>query len=213
MRLDVMENIKSPFSDSDWLMKILKVSLCNILLITSPAVAGYQMEVIRGAARGEDDNLPEFGPNFGSMWAKGLVVLLVLGGLTLVPLALIFGTFVSFSFLLADHGGLIAMLLLLTVAITVLFALCLSIPMPALVLNYVMTGDVSRLWNLREAVDIIKRGTTDYAVIVCLPLAASFASGFIGATGIGAILSIPIFTMAWIIQGRMLGKFHKAYMQ
>ena len=54
MRLDLKENVEYPFGDPEWITKLLKLSLCHLLIITSPIMAGYQLKVIREAAEGEE---------------------------------------------------------------------------------------------------------------------------------------------------------------
>ncbi len=213
MRLDLKENIVFPFSDPEWALKLLKTSIAYILFLPMPAVFGYQVAVIREAANGEDESLPDFSTeNFGSLWVQGLKYMVVLSILGLVPMcgigALTYGAYAGF----ADNGDplgyILGALFLFFIAMMVLAVL-----VPALLLRFAMTDSAASLLDVGSAIGDIKHGPGDYALIFIFPLMASIASSIISFTGVGAILVLPITVLTLIIQGRMLGNYYRAYFQ
>jgi hypothetical protein len=211
MTINFQEQLNSPLRDPQWITKLAYLSLSSFFFITSPAVAGYQMELIRETAAGQTEELPEIGPNFVSLWTKGLVLSLILAGLVLVPMSLVLGLFFSMTFMFTGHGALMVGWLLFAGLVSFLAATALTIPMPALVLNYVISGDVGSLLNLPQALRTMSRSPGDYAVIALLPVAAMVLSAMVSTTGVGAILTVPLFAFTWLVQGRMLGQYHRMF--
>lgn len=213
LRLDLKENVVFPFSDPAWVGKILKTTISYLLIFTIPAVVGYQLAVIREAANGEDETLPEFGPNFGNMWVKGCIVSLMICVLMFVPMGL-FGTLAFGGAAVMQNNEAMALSWMVILALA-FFALCfvIGIMMPALMLRYAMTDSVSSLFDLRAAFNDIKQGPGDYAMVVLFPILASFVSTLVSATGIGVILVLPLTVLTMIIQGRLMGNYYRAYFQ
>lgn len=213
MRLDLKENIEFPFSDPEWALKLLKTSVCYLFLLPFPAIVGYQIAVIREAANGEDETMPEFsGANFGSLWVKGFIFSLMLGLVIMVPAMGVGAVTVGACMALegsssdAAAGVVICGVLL---AMLLIFIGCVF--MPALLLRYAMTDSASSLVDLKAAWNDMKQGPGDYALIFFFPMIASFVTTLVSATGVGMILVIPLTILAMIIQARMLGNYYRAY--
>ena len=213
MRLDLKENIVFPFSDPEWALKLLKTSIAYILLLPMPAVFGYQIAVIREAANGEDEALPEFSmENLGSLWVQGFKYMVVLSILGMVPMfgvgALTYGAYAGF----ADNGDPLGYILggcFLRFVVMMLLAVLI----PALLLRFAMTDSVGSLFDVGSALGDIKHGPGDYALIFIFPMIASIATSIVSFTGIGAILVLPLTVLTLVIQGRMLGNYYRAYFQ
>ena len=142
-----------------------------------------------------------------------MMLSLILTVLMVVPMMLIGGVLFSMTFLFTSHAALMLSWLFIAAVVSGLAALAIAIPMPALVLNYVVSQNISSLWNLRDALDVMKRSVGDYALIAGLPVGAAVLSGMVSTTGIGAILTIPLFALTWIVQARMLGEYHRTFCQ
>jgi Protein of unknown function (DUF4013) len=213
VRLDLKENVEFTFSDPEWVVKMLKLCLSYILFFTIPAVMGYQLAVIREAADGEDEKLPEFGSNFGSLWMKGLVFGFMLCVVVMIPI-MGFGAIGVGAAMALDGGGnegVAAVLGVSGLLLFLLFCFVIGILIPALMLRYAMTGSVSSLFDIRAAFSDIKQGPSDYAVIVIVPILGQFLAGLVSATGIGMVLVIPLTVLIMIVQARMLGNYYRAY--
>lgn len=216
MRLDLKENIEFPFSDPEWLPKLAKLSIyylvsCLFLAIPLPAILGYQFEVVRQAARGEDEKLPEFGPNLGSMWVQGFLWGLAMFGIALIPIvglgAVGFGGFMAFQ----ENEQASMLVLCLVMLLFFAVVMVLGLLGPALILRYAMTGSISSMFDIGALINDVRQGPADYVVIALIPMAGQMVASFAGATGIGVILLFPITVLTMIIQGRMLGNYYRAY--
>jgi len=212
LRLDLKKNIEFTFGDPEWIAKMLKLSASYLFVVTIPSVLGYQLNVIREAADGEDERLPEFGSNFGSLWVKGVVFSVLISVLMMVPMfalgAIGFGTVMAAG--QASEGLAIGLGIVMAIAFF-LVLLMLGILVPALMLRYAMTGNTASLFDVRSAMSDIKQGPSDYAVIVLVPLAGQFLVSLVGATGLGLLLVIPLTVLVMIVQARMLGNYYRAY--
>ena len=211
MRLDLKENIVFPFSDPQWPGKLLKTTLCYILFFTLPAVMGYQLAVIRDAANGEDEKLPEFGPDFGAMWVKGFMFALVIALIGFVPAMAIGGLAFGGAMSVQGDDGLTMLFAFGGIGLFLLFCFAFAVLLPALMLRYAMTDSTSSLFDIGAAINDIKQGPGDYALIFFFPMLASLVTSVVSATGIGIILVIPLTILTMIIQARMLGNYYRAY--
>ncbi len=213
MRLDLKENIVFPFSDPSWIAKTLIAAACQLLLLPMPAVMGYQLAIIRQTANGEDDKLPEFN-NFGALWMSGLMVSLVVLALFGIPMVLVTGMTIGGAIAFGENsGGAIALVAMLALGLVCLGSMVLAFLMPAMLLRYAMTGQVSSFLDFSTAIGDIKVGFVDYLVIVLFPMVASLALGVVSAMtfGIGGLLAIPASALIVFIQGRMIGNYYRLY--
>ena len=216
MRLDLKENVEFPFSDPEWLPKIAKLSffyLVSILFLALPlpALFGYQLEVIRQAAGGEDSKMPEFGPNFGKMWTQGFILGLVLCGIVMVPTLAIGGVCVGGAMAFQDNEGLVMGVAITGLLVFFAFLLLYTILWPAFMLRYAMTGSISQTLDFGAIINDVKQGPADFVVIALIPMAGQLVSSLASATGVGVILILPIMVLTMIVQGRMLGNYYRAY--
>jgi hypothetical protein len=209
MRLDLKQNIEFPFSDPGWAMKLLKTSLCMLLVLPLFAVTGYQIAIVREAANGEDESLPEF--DFGPMWIKGLIFYLVFGLVVAVP-SISVGTLMVGGVMAAgvDPGNGLGLVLGILCCLG-LVAFIVSIFMPALMLRYAMTESAASILNIRAALNDMKQGPADYALIFFFPVLVMIVTLMLSVTGIGAILSVPLSVLGMLVQARMLGNYYRAY--
>ena len=215
MRLDLKENIVFPFSDPSWIAKTLTGLACQLLVFTAPALVGYQLAVIRQSANGEDEKLPEF-DGFASLWMQGLLVTIILALLFSIPIGAVVaasvGGFLAMGQQQVDLGGMI-----LAVAAVLLFlvfaSFCLIFLLPALMLRYAMTGEVSSLFDISTALGDIKQGFGDYLMIVLFPILVGLATSTLAlcTMGVGLILAIPVQILMMYIQGRMIGNYYRLY--
>lgn len=213
MRLNLKENIEFPFSDPDWALKLLKTSIAYILGLTAPAVFGYQLAVIRQTANGEDETMPEFSSNnFGKLWMQGFVYCLMLFCLMFLPMIAV-GMMTYGACMSMEDSSAVMGVVITGVFIAMALVMILCVVIPALMLRYAMTEQVSSLLDIRSAISDMKHGPGDYALIFFFPMLASIVTTMVSATGIGAILVFPLTILILIIQGRMLGNYYRAYFQ
>lgn len=213
MRINIKENVVFPFSDPSWIMKTLIGLFCQVLGVTAPIMVGYQLRVIRQAANGEDEKLPEF-DNVGSLWIQGFICSLVMGLVITLPAILVGGLGVGAAIALGDSlGGAAAVLAIGLVLLCLLIMMAFAFMAPALMLRYAMTENAASLMDLSTAWGDVKQGPTDYIAIAAFPILAMILFTALSFTGIGALLAIPGGVLMMFIQGRMLGNYYRLYFQ
>ena len=216
MRLDLKENIVFPFSDPSWIAKTLIGVACQFFFFTSPAVMGYQLAIIRQTANGEDEKLPEY-EGFGDLWIRGFKVLMLLMVLAMVPVGVMVGMVVTGA--MATGGGdgasgaLGGAMMFLGVAFAGLCLLLLAMVIPAMMLRFAMTNQVSSFFDFSTIMADIRQGLGDYLMIVLFPVVAMavITLGTFLTMGIGAILAYPASVLVMYIQARMIGNYYRAY--
>lgn len=216
MRLNLMEIIKSPFNDPDWIKKTLIGTLAQFFVLSGPIVVGYMFNIIRQSAESQEDTLPEY-DDVGGLWVSGFVFSLIMCAIFLVPgLVVAAGVFMMLGGAFgSDSGGGAMIGIGAIVVILVGILLCiLSILGPALMMRYAMTRRIGSLVDFRTAIADIKLGFGDYMIVLSFP----FLAGVVAATisfvtaGLGAILSIPISVLSMYIQARLIGTYYRLYL-
>ena len=217
MRLDLKENIVSPFSDPSWIQKTLMGIAAQVLVVTGPALMGYMFSIIRQTANGEDEKLPEV-DNIGKLWISGFIFTVFMVGLTIIPIGVVGGGVAMMaagaSQLGGDGAAPIALIGVVLVGLVVM-ALYLAILFlaPALMLRYAMTEQWTSLIDIPTAIGDMKHGVSDYLAIVFFPVIASLAMVALSALtlGIGSILAFPGGVLVMFIQARMIGNYYRLY--
>lgn len=208
MRLNLKENIVFPFSDPSWIVKTLIGFVCQIIFFLAPAMVGYQLAIIRQTANGEDDKLPEYS-GFGSLWVSGFVVTLVLLAVFGLPIAATIAMVVGGAVAFGDSGGGTVVFGVLAVGAVMLLSLAYGCLMPALMLRYAMTGQLSVFLDISTALGDIKQGFADYLVIVLFPFICSIVLAVLSGVTFGlASVAAPL---VMYIQGRMIGNYYRLY--
>lgn len=218
MRLDLKENIVSPFSDPAWIQKTLMGVAAQVLLLTGPALMGYMFSIIRQTANGEDEKLPEI-DNIGKLWISGFIFTVFIIALTIVPVGVVGGGVAMVAAGASQLGGdgatPIALLIGVGLLGLVVMAIYLAILFlaPALMLRYAMTEQWTSLIDIPTAIGDMKHGVSDYLAIVFFPVIASLAMVALSALtlGIGSILAFPGGVLVMFIQARMIGNYYRLY--
>ncbi|CAB3287319.1 conserved membrane protein of unknown function [Methanocaldococcus lauensis] len=73
--MDIMEGLKFPMNDKDWIKKVLIGGLLNIIPIVNFISTGYSLETMKLIIN-NTEKLPEW-DNFGSKFVKGLVSIII----------------------------------------------------------------------------------------------------------------------------------------
>lgn len=200
------------FEDPDWLKKTLIGGLFYLLamfLVGLPFVAGYVVQVTRRAARGEARPLPEW-TDYGQMFSDGLQIiglyLLHFFAAFLVPgsigcLFAILGGVASGS----DAAGGVAALGMMA-AYLLLFVMVFAVMLyfPAAYIRTAVTGRFSAGLEVRENIELIKRGPGNYFIALAIYWVTSLIAQF------GVILCViglfPAAFWAMCVTGWALGE-------
>ena len=154
------------FEDPDWVKKTLWGCLFYFLamfLVGAPFLAGYGAEVTRRAARGEPRPLPEW-ENFGQFFLEGLLVialyLLHFLAAAILPgsLGCLFAVIGSAASNNDAAAGVASLGVMVAVLLFVAVLVAVMLYFPAAYLRMVVTGRFAAGFEVRENIDLIKRG-------------------------------------------------------
>lgn len=214
--IDIGRAFKAPFEDSEWISKTLLGFLWGLLVVTAPAVAGAQLEYIRGVSSG-DERLPSW-DNFGNKWVEGFLVfvagmlyflpVVVLGFIFVVP-ALI-GALAAGSDTSSLAGGLIAGGLCLYLPIALIYSVAVSVLFSAALTNYAMRRSFGAFFEFSAIMALVRGGTgyfTAWLYTVLIAFVGSIVSGILSSSGFGAILSPLVTFLVTMMSGHVLGQW------
>lgn len=128
MSIDIIDGLKSPTLDEDWLKKVVIGGLLSFIPVLNLVVSGYVLRKLRMAAMGEP-NLPEW-KGWGELFVGGLKLLVVVFVYLLVPILFIVLSAIGFE--ASDHParGMLA-LSGIFVASVLMVVFALFLPMAA----------------------------------------------------------------------------------
>jgi hypothetical protein len=183
-----MRALRILFDDPDWVKKTLFGSLAvvaSMLLIGVFFVAGYGVRLLRNAARGEAQPMPEW-DDLGGIFQDGLAPVgayLIFGlGAALVPasigcvVGLVAGGLGSMSADAAQAASLIGVGI--SYILMFVFGLALMLFFPAAFTRMVLEDRFSAVFEFGEIVAYIKRNAANYLLAVLAYFIASMISQF-----------------------------------
>jgi hypothetical protein len=160
-------SIKFPFSDSEWLFKIIIGCALTLVPLINIVVLGYFLECIRLGTKGRAI-LPQW-----SQWQKygrdGLAVLLIAGGYLLIPLA---------AFLLGAKVTIVSILMG-----------CLGLLIPAALAGYAVSGQLSRAFQMKDITAQMARVVNQYLISYIIQVLVTVVSVMI-------LVNIPVLAFA-----------------
>jgi hypothetical protein len=158
------------FEDPQWLQKVLfgaLFQLLSLVLIGIPFALGYNVEIIRNVHRGDANPLPEW-TNLGDKFSEGLKLLVVFIVWAL-PIIALYCCQIALSVVLsgvagggnrqtADTLGWVVSIASLAFSCLIgLYGILLWILRPAIVVQYVRTGEVGAGLRFGEVLGILRR--------------------------------------------------------
>lgn len=179
--MDYTESLSFTFRDEEWIKKIgiggvvgVLVMYTGILIFLSVFIFGYYVAVLRKAATGESEKLPEW-DDWGKLFADGIAALMIgivhfiiIGGLCAAAIVYLANSFMS--------DGEIAFGIVL-VSLATLFSLVVF-PNLGLV-QYAVSGNLGDAFNFGKIFFFLKREFTN----------------FLGAAVFSFILNLTLFIM------------------
>lgn len=194
------------FEDQRWLQKVLFGALfllLSIILIGFPFLLGYTLEIARNVHRGDPNPLPEWS-NLGEKFVDGLklVVVYVVWALPIILLyccqiALTIGASAALgggNRQAADAAA--ALLTLVTLVFNCLmglYAIFVTLVRPAIVVQYLRTGEIGAGVRFGEVLGIVRRVPGPVILTALLGIVV----GFIGQLGAIACIVGVFFTFAY----------------
>lgn len=216
--IDFGRAFKAPFEDKDWIVKTLLGLLWGLLVVTSPALYGAQVEYIRGVANG-DEGIPGW-DGFGKKWVEGFLIsiagfiyalpIVILGaimvGSTLIPVILSGG----------DSGaatGLFGGTTCLFVFIAMVYGILVSIFFYGAIVQYAMKGNFGAFFQIGEILGRVRGGSgywTAWLYALLVSFGGSLVTSLLSSTGIGAILYGAVVYLMLIITGHLFGQWARS---
>lgn len=188
--MDIVENIKYPTTDSEWIKKILIGGILLIIPIINFIIGGYYIKTLRGSIEGKP-GLPEW-DDWGDLFITGLMVAIIGLIYMLIPLIVLFvsiggvitaaissGDFSAGSISAIVGGSLFSVVLMLIV--------CLVLPMALSI--YAKEDSIGAAFRIGEILSRIKSVPGDYIITIIVLYALLFIVNLVAA--------IPI--IGWVI--------------
>lgn len=176
VNMDIMEEIKFPSKDSEWIQKVLIGGVIAIIPIVNLIVCGYLLKVMKGAM----DNKPSMPKweDWGNLFMNGLMaaiigliymiiptlILLISAG-SIVAAALSRNTELLIGAAAGAAGGFL-IALLLAVVLGFLIPMALSL--------YVKENSIGAAFRFKEVLSRIKSVFGDYLMVYIVVIALSF---------------------------------------
>ena len=188
--MDIVENIKYPTTDSEWIKKILIGGILLIIPIINFIIGGYYIKTLRGSIEGKP-GLPEW-DEWGDLFITGLMVAIIGFIYMLIPLIVLFvsiggaltaaissGDFSAASISAIVGGSLFSVLLMLIVWLVLPMALSI----------YAKEDSIGAAFRIGEILSRIKSVPGDYIISIIVLYALLFIVNLVAA--------IPI--LGWVI--------------
>ena len=205
--MDIGKAFGFVFEDENWIVKILVgagilavgllLSWLIIPLILAFAIlSGYEVEIVRRVIRGDLDTLPEW-DNWGQLIADGLKVI-VIGSVYWLP-AILVGLClgVPAGILSEDAPGLSSALSVLSSCLWILWAIVVTLVMPAAIAFFVDQDDLAAAFRFGEVIAFVRDNLPTYLVTLVMSWVAQIIGG-LGSLlcGIGLLATVPYSYMA-----------------
>jgi len=188
--MDIVENIKYPTTDSEWIKKILIGGILLIIPIINFIIGGYYIKTLRGSIEGKP-GLPEW-DDWGDLFITGSMVAIIGLIYMLIPLIVLFvsiggvitaaissGDFSVGSISAIVGGSLFSVVLMLIVFLVLPMALSI----------YAKEDSIGAAFRIGEILSRIKSIPGDYIISIIVLYALLFIVNLVAA--------IPI--LGWVI--------------
>ena len=212
--MDIGKAFGFVFEDENWIVKILVgagilavgllLSWLIIPLVLAFAVlGGYEVEIVRRVIRGDMDTLPEW-DNWGQLIADGLKVI-VIGIVYALPAIIVsLCLAVPAGILAEDAPGLSSALSLLSSCLGILWAIVVSLVLPAAIAFFVDKDDLAAAFRFGEVIAFVRDNLSTYLVTFVMAWVASIIGG-LGSLlcGIGLLATVPY---SYMVTGHLYGQ-------
>lgn len=217
--MDIGKSFTFVFEDEAWLTKILIMAAILFLgvffswLVLIPAIVaaalinGYMVEIIRNVLRGQLDELPEW-DNWGDLIVDGLKVIVI--QLVYALPAIIVGLCLSIAMTAAGNNGegLVVFLSVVMSCLILLWAIVVSILLPAATAIFAATNDLAAAFRFGEVFALVRDNLSTYLITFIMSWVASFIGGLGSIVcGVGAFITGPY---GYMVTGHLYGQAYLA---
>jgi hypothetical protein len=213
--MDIGKAFAFVFDDDQWITKILIAAgilllgllfswvLLIPLILAFAILSGYMVEITRRVIRGELKQLPEW-EDWGALIADGLKVL-VIGVVYALPAIIISLCLGIPGGILSERGEALGSLFSVAAScLNVLWAIVLSLLLPAAIAFFAAEGDMSAAFRFGEVIGFVRNNLGTYLVTLVMSWVASII-GSLGSVvcGVGALVTIPY---SYMVMGHLYGQ-------
>jgi hypothetical protein len=213
--MDIGRAFSFVFEDENWIVKILiaaAILLAGVvfswvliipLLLAFILVSGYSAEITRRVIRGNPDELPEW-DDWGQFFGDGLKVW-VIGIVYALPIIIVSICLAIPSGLLAEEAeGLSAVMGVCIGCISLLWAVVMSVTLPAAIAFYVDEEDLGAAFRFGDIFAFVRENLSTYLLTFVMSWVANLI-GSLGSIvcGVGWLVTGPY---AWMVTGNLYGQ-------
>jgi len=202
-KMDIGKAFTFVFEDENWIVKLLLAAAILLLglvfswvLLIPPIVAGifiggYTVEITRRVIQGDPQELPEW-DDWGKLFGEGLKVWVVgvVYALPIIVVSLCLGALIG---VLADSSEELSVIVSLVLScFNILWAILISIVLPAAIASYADTDDLGAAFRFSDIFALISNNLSTYLITFVMSWVASLV-GSLGAfvLGIGWLVTAP----------------------
>jgi len=213
--MDIGKAFTFVFDDDQWITKILIAAgilllgflfswvLLIPLILAFAILSGYMVEIVRRVIRGDLNQLPEW-DDWGTLIADGLKVFII--GIVYALPAIIISICLGIpGGILSENGeGLGALFSVAASCLNVLWAIILSLLLPAAIAFFAAEGELSAAFRFSEIIAFVRNNLATYLVTLVMSWVASII-GSLGSVvcGVGALVTIPY---SYMVMGHLYGQ-------
>ncbi len=220
--MDIVKSFTFVFDDKDWVVKLLiaaGILLAGLLfspLFLVPLIAalvlliGYSIEITRRVIHGHPQPLPEWN-NWDKLIVDGLkgLAIAIVYALPILIIGICLGVPAAFfndsSVSLHDLSGLLTLLMS---CLNFLWAIALSLLLPAAIAFYAAEGEIGAAFNFGRVFAFVRDHIATYLITFLMSWVASII-GELGAIacGLGWFVTVPY---SWMVIGHLYGQAYLA---
>ncbi len=217
--MDIGKSFGFVFEDDQWITKILLAAAILLLgllfswLLLIPLIlalallAGYGVEITRRVLQGQLSGLPEW-DNWGDLLAEGfkVIVIGIVYALPIIVISICLGIPIGiFSENTPELSSLFSTLLS---CVSLLYAIAMSIVLPAAIAFYVAHDDLGAAFRFGEVFAFVRDNLSNYLITFLMSWVAQFI-GQLGSVicGVGWLATAPYAIM---VTGHLYGQAYVA---
>jgi hypothetical protein len=217
--MDIGKSFAFVFEDEEWIVKLLLAAAILLLglvfswalfiplILAGFLLGGYMVEITRRVIRGDSEELPDW-DNWGELLSDGLKVWVISIVYALPIIVVSLCLTIPIGLLAEEAEGLSAFLSLIVSCFIFLYAIAMSIVLPAAIAFYVDHEDLSFAFRFGEVFAFTRDNLSTYLITFVMSWVASLVGGLGGLVcGIGWLVTGPYASM---VTGHLYGQ---AYLQ
>jgi len=213
--MDIVEEIKFPGTNRDWLIKVLIGGILNIIPIVNLLSSGYNLKVMKNGIEGKSE-MPEWG-DWGNLFVRGLIAFIISLVYLLIPIIVLLISLggIVFAVLSAALSGDMSMAIgaiggaIGGILISLVLMLILGFLIPMALGMYMKEDNISAAFRFGEVLSRIRSVFGDYLMVFIVLIVLWFILGLFSFLPILGFL-IMIFGGFYIavVGANMFGKVY-----